>query len=896
MATENPPRPVPLLVNFDEIPGELRYLNQWVLWRYTWKEDKGKWDKPPLQPDGRLASSTAKLTWSTFQVVREAYECGLNLPVDDPQHFDGVGFVPAKVEKAENQIVLGDLDKCCDKDTGEIDADVLKELEFINSYCELSPSGTGIRFIAKGNVLFPEGQDGAKNGLFELYQARHYLTITGHRLTEYPTSIEKRSDELNAFYNKHFTKGENKSTDKTPSSVQSVIQKLTDDQIIALASEAHNGDKFLSLMAGNWQEHLNRDGKPFASESEADEALCCILVFYTRDEDQILRIVGRSKLFDEKWKRSDYQHKTIGKALELVKEGYKGGEMAAAEEISEEELKAYTLPEGPKFECELPKDNFIQRFIAYGSEVSDAYPDFWLAGALHALAVIADKKLKMVLKQGTIYPNLYISINGKSSLSRKSTVVDKTEALLCQVLPQLISSRVPTEFSPEAFTEHLSDYNHAPWVRDEAAGVLSLMKRDYMRGFKDSLMQIYDCKPFCRKLRTSQRKNVKTEFKVDDPYLNVLFATTDASLGVNTEQNDTLSGFMARFLFFFPQGKNPTWLPLEEGTAQNSIFENVVRSQLISIATKIGGLQECTAMHFSPEAAKFYTEWQRIREDEWTTSNDGFCMQIYSRLAPTVAKLGMLFELGSPDFDVSKPIRLEFIQEACRLVDSYFMPTARAVYDLVGSNAEKNVIDRITAYLKNHSGKATKKEILRDVKIKSADFDDYLLTMIESDVVETKVVKRGGKGRNSLWVLLLNQGNVGKVGNVAIISNIANVDNDRIKGDNIGREKSTLATLATNAIFPIVTPKGEEPRPSESNDLAVLVRLATNYDTQLAEPDNPFRFSPVHLQEGDEILVDYEKARSWKSRGVVSVVEVFLPWDPSRYDPVHDPVQPEAPA
>jgi len=63
------------------------------------------------------------------------------------------------------------------------------------------------------------------------------------------------------------------------------------------------------------------------------------------------------------------------------------------------------------------------------------------------------------------------------------------------------------------------------------------------------------------------------------------------------------------------------------------------------------------------------------------------------------------------------------------LVDTYLMPTARAVYDLVGSNAEKNVIDRITAYLKNHNGKATKREIMHTIKIKSADFKAYLDTM-----------------------------------------------------------------------------------------------------------------------------------------------------------------------
>jgi len=565
-------------------------------------------------------------------------------------------------------------------------------------------------------------------------------------------------------------------------------------------------------------------------------------------------------------------------------EGGKGKEEVL--EISEEELDAYSLPEGPKFECRLPNNHFLQKHMAYGSEISDAYPDYWLASGLFSLAVVADKKLKIILKQGTIYPNLYISINGKSSLSRKSTVVNKTEEMLCQVLWQLLSALIPTEFSPEAFTEHLSDHNHAPWIRDEAAGVLSLMKRDYMRGFKDSLMQLFDCKPFYRKLRTSQRKNVKTEFRVDDPYLNVLFATTEASLAANTDQNDTLSGFLARFLFFFPQGQKPKWLPLEEGTAQNSIFEGVIRDQLGGIAQKMDALKESTAMHFSPEAASYFTEWQRIREDEWTASNDGFCMQIYSRLAPTVAKLGMLFELGSPDFEVSKPIRLEFIQEACRLVDSYFMPTARAVYDLVGSNAEKNVIDRITAYLKNHGGKATKKEILRDVKIKSVDFKEYFATMLESGMVETKIVKRGGKGRDSLWVVLLDQGKVGNVTNVANVAKVAKVERDYYS---IERKDSTLATLATKAILPSVAPKGKEsqgigPHPRrdmptpEPEEIRFLARFRTEYTTQWARGGG--RYESIAYCEGDECIAPLERALRWRKRGVVDLLEIVIPWEP----------------
>jgi hypothetical protein len=317
-----------------------------------------------------------------------------------------------------------------------------------------------------------------------------------------------------------------------------------------------------------------------------------------------------------------------------------------------------------------------------------------------------------------------------------------------------MKATVPTEFSPEAFIEHLSENNHAPWIRDEAAGVLSAMKREYMRGFKDSLMQLYDCRPFYRKLRTSFRKGAKTEFQVDDPYLISFWATTDAALLANTDMNDTLSGFMARILYHFPQGKKDKWLPLEEGNALNSPLEGVVVEMLQTIAQKIEEM-EPMALHLSEEAAGYYVEWQKVRETAWIDSNDGHGMQIYSRLAPTVLKLAILYELGSPNFDPEIPIRLEYIVEACRMVDSYYLPTARTIYDSVGADAEKNIIDRIINFLKTKGGKVPKRDISRHVKIKARDLDDYLDTMITDGTIEFRSLRKGNnKGRQATWVIL----------------------------------------------------------------------------------------------------------------------------------------------
>jgi hypothetical protein len=164
------------------------------------------------------------------------------------------------------------------------------------------------------------------------------------------------------------------------------------------------------------------------------------------------------------------------------------------------------------------------------------------------------------------------------------------------------------------------------------------------------------------------------------------------------------------------------------------------------------------------------------------------------------------------------------------------MPTARAVYDLVGANAEKNVIDRIIAYLKKHNGKASKKEIMRDVKIKSADFGEYLATMIESSTVETKTVKRGGKGRDSLWVFLLDPatvGNVATVANVAIVAKVEELPSENVEGKN-----STLATLATKATLPILATEEEQAKAKEEH----FRELAEKYTKKPGRKIIPLRF------------------------------------------------------
>jgi len=731
-----PPKPTALEVWHRNAPAALKEVEGWILWKYT--PVNGKWTKPPFNEDGKKIDAHDPTEWMTFSQAVQAYQRG---------GFDGIGLSLNAMEALAGV----DLDHCVKG--GEIEPWALKIVEELGSYVEISPSGEGLRILGYGKLR----REGRKKGNVEVYDGGRYLTFTGHRLDSATSDIEDFDEALNRVHHRIWAENP-----KIPI-LQSNGGEVGGDLAERFAALCDDDPKF-----------KDRYYSPASVGDRSDHEfhLCARLWEEGFSESEIRSLMDSSP--QEKWRErgaDDYRDTTIRRAVQSAAApkatASKGvPETEGARQVSEEELASRKMDNGPKFELNLPGNHYLTRYIAYGRDVSDAYPDYWLAGGLYQLAVIADKKIWIKLRQGPVYPNLYIFIAGRSSLSRKSTVVDVSEALLNDHRPGTAINAVPTEFSPEAFIEHLDESPHAPWVRDEAAGVLSTMRRDYMRGFKDSLMQLYDCRSIHRKLRTNQRKKSKTEFIVDDPYLNVLWATTDSSLAANTEINDTLSGFMARFIYHFPRRPKERWLPLEEGEAMNSELELVVRGQLTAMSKNVSEMVR-QQLNFSKEASEYWTQWQKQRAREIEKRDDANEMQIHSRLVPLVAKLSMLFELGSSDFDPAwrRPIRLEYVVEACRLVDEYYQPMAMAVYDMVGRDLERNIIDRIIAFLKRHGGVSTKREISRHVKIKAKELDEYLATMTGDGTIEYCYIKNP-RGEATIKVVL----------NVSTVYTVDNVD------------------------------------------------------------------------------------------------------------------------
>src|SRR3974377_1457607 len=134
------------------IPAELKKLKQWVNWKTEIRNGKDKPTKGPKNPrSGQNADTATQTTWATFDEA-------LARSTKD-QNVDGIGFV-----FTSNDPYCGvDCDHCRDPQTGKIERGARQIIAQLNSYTEISPSGTGTHTIIVGKLP----AEGRKKGHFE---------------------------------------------------------------------------------------------------------------------------------------------------------------------------------------------------------------------------------------------------------------------------------------------------------------------------------------------------------------------------------------------------------------------------------------------------------------------------------------------------------------------------------------------------------------------------------------------------------------------------------------------------------------------------------------------------------------------------------------------------------
>ena len=114
--------------------------------------------------------------------------------------FDGIAYVFS----ADDPFTGVDIDDCRDPETGEISAAARTIIATLDTYCEVSPSSSGVKLVLVGSkpgkrCVF---SDIAGLSRVEIYSERRYWCMTGHHVPGSPREPRQRQVALTALFNR----------------------------------------------------------------------------------------------------------------------------------------------------------------------------------------------------------------------------------------------------------------------------------------------------------------------------------------------------------------------------------------------------------------------------------------------------------------------------------------------------------------------------------------------------------------------------------------------------------------------------------------------------------------------------------------------------------------------
>lgn len=317
----------------NNIPAYLKENAVWCAWRYEERPNSNgelQKTKVPYNPrTGYGADSTNPETFADYETAR-AFAAA--------KSCDGVGV------GVFEDLCGVDIDHCIDEN-GELSAMASEIVEAMDTYTEVSPSGTGLRlfFLApgyaydKGVYYINNQRAGEKAGYgregLEIYVAgmtNKYMTVTGNALNQ--RGIEERADRLQPILEKFMRRDSGKA--ETRNDAPAMPNSMDDRELLEKAFNAKNGGLFARLWYGDTSMYATDKN---AGRSNADLALCNMLAFWTgRDAVRMDSLFRQSGLMRAKWDESragsTYGADTIQKAIDSCKEVYTPGRAAGEDD------------------------------------------------------------------------------------------------------------------------------------------------------------------------------------------------------------------------------------------------------------------------------------------------------------------------------------------------------------------------------------------------------------------------------------------------------------------------------------------------------------------------------------------------------------------------------------
>lgn len=386
---------------------------------------------------------------------------------------------------------------------------------------------------------------------------------------------------------------------------------------------------------------------------------------------------------------------------------------------------------------------FIEKYVKYANLKTDAPAQYHHSIALSLLSSITCRNYTAEFQHGTIFPNLWIILLGQSSLDRKSTAMNIGKKLL----PSSVR-RIPEEFSPEALIASLSLNPHGIMFRDEFAGFMSILRKEYMLGTKDFFCILYDSPDFYTRTLKS------TTYHLKNIYFNILSGTTFTSLTENLTDEDLKSGYGARYLFCI--GEKTLWKGIELRKKDDITMTSELKKTLMMFHSFFL-INKVTAI-FPEDVLDRYNTWLYELENKRGEKDNIDLTPFYTRIGISVSKIAMLIQLQKEEdkmkecLDTNTKISEIFVDKgslelAIIYGEQYLKDICKIASCIMPAERQMRAVKKIKEIIERKK-KIDHSLLMRNTNVNANEFKDAIKTLEEREEIEMII-----EGKRKMYIL-----------------------------------------------------------------------------------------------------------------------------------------------
>jgi hypothetical protein len=615
----------------ENFPAELKALPQWVAVDMSLKEN-GRPKKHPLNPrTGNMADVTDPATWGTFDdAIATGRPIGFVLAKADPYciiDLDNKPEDPASLEQLELHARI-------------IDA--------LPTYTERSISKTGYHLICRGRI-----PGGVNRDHVEIYSDSRYMICTGDALGANPII------EADAFVNTMYQQMRKDETRVALVQIESVID---DEDLLEMAMNADNGDKFNSLCLGDFETF------GYKSQSEADLALMSMFAFYSQDNEQCRRMFRMTNLGKrEKAQKNDkYLNYTLGliRSKEPPEMDLENLKSLPAKGEATQPTAQTSAPANHPHAPPAPEQRPLQQAVVPGvalppgliGEIAQyiyhnsirPVPEVSLVAAITLFAGIVGRSYN-ISGSGL---NQYFVLVAQTGVGKEGAAsgIDSLMRVVSRRIPSADQFLGPGAFaSGQALIKTLDEKPCFVSVLGEFGITLQQICDPRATGAQTMLLKVlldlYAKSGWNKMLRSSvYSDSEKNTQLIQAPNVTIFGETTPEKFFESLDTGHVASGLIPRFSVIEYKGKRPKRNRNANIPPPDGLIEKLVATTTVALSTSQNGT--CQPVTMTPDAAFLLDEFDEQADALINASENDVLRQLWNRAHLKALKLAALVAVG----------------------------------------------------------------------------------------------------------------------------------------------------------------------------------------------------------------------------------------------------------